>query len=68
MPKTFVALIEAADPHDIMECPHSQVKASLLPHGIVRLVSESYEALIEVLVFFVGMSPAEADILIEEMV
>jgi hypothetical protein len=64
--ETFFAILDAANPESLMECPDPRVVVKRLPYNRVRLVGE-YEPLMSVLVGFVGMTSAEADILIERM-
>lgn len=64
---SYVAVFEAADPDDIAECPNPNVVVSKLPYGRVRLVGD-YEDLMNVLTTFIGLTAAESDIMITELV
>ena len=63
----FIAVIDAADSHDIAACPNTNVKINVLPYGRVRLTG-TYEDLMQVLNQFVGISSSEADELMFELV
>lgn len=63
----YQAIFPASDPDDIASCPDDRVTVTVLPYGRVRLVGD-YDDLIRVLVNFVGLPPAEADVCIEEVV
>jgi hypothetical protein len=65
MANKYVAIIEAADPHDLAQCPNPNVSVKVLPYNQVRLVG-GYDDLMQVLTKFVGLTSAEADILISE--
>jgi hypothetical protein len=67
MATSYIALLEASDPHSLAECPNPNVKVTLVQGGLVRMVGE-YDDLMQVLTQFVGMGEAEADTFIAELV